>query len=174
MSLRPRVLTSEDIDRNRTRYVGSRDLSPRGEEFREAYLAKVTKYVPGEIIALHQLILAMPASLESFKPGLIMGLIVLSPLWFAVSTKDRGEPVAWHQVLLSSGAVLLWLFAIESPVMISETLGPYLGRFADANRDNFNEVGSALFGIYTFVTPMLERIFVEARLLLFGRKAVTP
>jgi hypothetical protein len=126
-------------------------------------VAKIIKYIPAEIIALEQLLIGGAALLQADTASqtvigwLSLGLLAFTPFWFAASTKEAGLPIAWSQVVLSTIAFAIWLFAVESPAIdVLRGFG-----FPETGLDK--GLGSLLFAFFVAFTPMLERVGVLFR-----------
>ncbi len=159
--LRPRVITAADVRRDAT----TRRARSPDEGGEDNYTAKLIKYIPAEIIALHQSLAGFATTTQAGAPvpfndtliqWLIVGLLILTPFWFAASTRARGEPVAWSQIVLSTLAFVIWLLAVHSPMLSLPALS-FTG-LAAQNADDIERAGTILFIFFTGVTPMLERI----------------
>ncbi len=163
--LRPRIVTQQDaqaIQRGLTAVVrgeAAPGAAVKAGVSADSYLNQVVKYIPAEIMALQQL---LNGGADYYQPGtpgrmvfgwLSIGLLVLTPFWFAESTRDAGETVAWSQVLLSTTAFAVWLLAVNSPavgVLEGFQVSPDL---LDKN------LWSVLFPFFVGVAPMLRKIF---------------
>lgn len=149
--LRPRVITHAYVDSRRLGQPG--DRSPGGARETmppDAAISKVIKYIPAEIIALQQVLngWAVAAPTDGWLIGwLSIVLLVLTPVWFAVSTREKGDPISWPQVVLSTIAFAFWLYAVSEP--------------AKAHLPNFglsSVSGSFIFALFLLATPMLEKL----------------
>jgi hypothetical protein len=83
----------------------------------DPFLAKVIKYIPAETIAAYQAAIGfVPESAQSsVVPYFALFLVIFTPLWVLVATKEATESWAWYQALAAMVAFLVWLFAIASP-----------------------------------------------------------
>jgi hypothetical protein len=117
----------------------------------DSALSKIIKYIPGEVIALHQAIVGFAEvdGLSSIINGLIIFLLISTPFWFVFTTKTSSEPIAWSQVILSPAAFVVWLIAVKSPII---TLIPAIHLNSEG--------GSLLLIFFTGMTPLFERIIV--------------
>lgn len=167
--IRPRVITAGDAEMRvpyaaPTRGGGEATMpsaAPVATSGEDGYVSKLVKYIPAEIIALQQLFNGIAPAPEAASDltnrmvvfgGLSLGLLVLTPFWFAATTRDKGEPVAWSQVVLSTLAFAIWLFAVGSPaISLLRSWGlPETGLTVSD--------WSILFAVFVAVTPMLEKI----------------
>jgi hypothetical protein len=75
----------------------------------ETYLSKIIAYVPIESVALYQ------AAFNQLGPGdplfspATIAILCATPLWQLWSTRDKGEPFAWDQAIVSVPAFVFWL-----------------------------------------------------------------
>lgn len=110
-ALRPRVVTAADVRRNT-------------QETEDSYIAKLVKYIPGEIVALF-----------TFASGLILGakdiptatvlwvvvgvLIVLTPIWLLFGTKIQNKPLAIYQAVAGTVAFLVWAYYLDGATLVT-------------------------------------------------------
>ena len=135
-TLRPRVVTAKDV-----RADSSLEEDP--------YLAKVSRYIPSEIVAAY-----LAAS------GIILGgqgihqvtwlwvaigvLFILTPIWLFYAMKVAGKPPAIFQIVTGTVAYLVWVFAISGGVLFPTW---------------YNSVyGGLLLILFTLVVPLVEKI----------------
>lgn len=85
----------------------------------DGYLDRLLKYVPTEIIALYLgAINVVPHGNPSYWTALwvIAGLCtVATPIYMYFATRVPGQPTLWSQIILSSVAFPVWVFAIGGP-----------------------------------------------------------
>jgi hypothetical protein len=170
--LRPRVITADDVkvarengkpERQRGGLEGNAELAASAAPVPDTYINQIVKYIPAEIIALQQFlngggaIYAQNTFSEAIFGWLSIGVLLLTPFWFATSTREKGEPVAWSQVVLSTVAFAVWLLAIESPAVGILKTFEVPADVLDKN------LWSILFPFFIALTPMLARIFAQAR-----------
>jgi uncharacterized membrane protein YoaK (UPF0700 family) len=83
------------------------------------YLDRLLKYIPAEIIALYLgASNVVPAGDHSYSLALwiITGLTaVCTPVYMFFSTREAGKPTLWSQIIISSVAFPIWVFAIGGP-----------------------------------------------------------
>ena len=152
--LRPRVVTAAAVRI-------TRDIGP-SLPAEDGAVAKVVKYIPAEIIALQQLLEGGAAATGAAAGVQVFGwlslsLLVLTPFWFAASTREAGQPVAWSQVVLSTVAFAIWLFAIDSPAV------GILHSFGVPQTGLDKSFWSFLFAFFGGITPMLEKIMFSSK-----------
>jgi len=101
----------------------------------DGYLDRLLKYIPAEIITLYLgasnvvphssgyhlvngLMTKDPAGLSQEVIGLwvVTGLTaVITPVYLYFSTREPGKPTLWSQIVISSLAFPVWVFAIGGP-----------------------------------------------------------
>jgi len=81
------------------------------------YLTRLMKYIPAELIALYLTMNSMVEPKTNWTAYWITFVIVfgLVPIFYWRTTKMKGKPTLWSQILLSSIAFPLWVFAIGGP-----------------------------------------------------------
>jgi hypothetical protein len=85
----------------------------------DGYIDRLIKYIPAEIIALYLgVVNVIPSPLGSHKNALwtvsaISAICV--PVYMYLSTRQDGHGALWPQVVISSAAFPLWVFAIGGP-----------------------------------------------------------
>jgi hypothetical protein len=78
----------------------------------------VLKWIPVEIIALYQAVIAaIPTSDGDLRLGATYVAIVVCAAWIAFATKPANEPIAWRQMILSTLAFIFWAVAVQSEVL---------------------------------------------------------
>jgi uncharacterized membrane protein len=83
----------------------------------DPYVAKVIKYIPAETIAAYQAMTGFVPehAMSKVAPWFALFLLVMTPVWILVATKEKNERWAWYQAVVGVVAFLVWLFAIDSP-----------------------------------------------------------
>lgn len=83
------------------------------------YVARLVKYIPAEIIALYLGVAnVIPTTDPSYHLALwIVFLLVTActPVYMYLVTREAGQPTLWSQVVISSIAFPVWVFAIGGP-----------------------------------------------------------
>lgn len=136
VTLRPRVVTAKDAR-----------ADPNVLE--DPYLAKVSRYIPSEIVAAY--IAASGIVLGSIGISkltwlwiVIAVLGILTPIWLYFATKVEGKPPAVFQIITGTIAYLVWVFALSG---------------GDLFPGWYNSVyGGLLLILFTLVVPLIERI----------------
>ncbi|MFQ5348777.1 MAG: hypothetical protein ACE5ED_13230 [Rhodothalassiaceae bacterium] len=149
--LRPRVYTAADARRAQAAAqvrAGAGGATP-GED---SYLAKIVTYIPAEAIATYQAIVGVVPDErgDAVIPWVAGIILLLTPLWMYVATKDENEPPAWHQIIAAPVAFAVWLIAIGSPlvdVVFGAPIEPWLG--------------SVILIAATAVIPLVEKAVIK-------------
>jgi hypothetical protein len=83
------------------------------------YLDRLVKYIPAEIVALYLGVSnVVPSSDTSYWTALwiITFLTTLcTPIYMYFATAEKGQPPLWTQIIISSIAFPIWVFAIGGP-----------------------------------------------------------
>lgn len=83
------------------------------------YVARLVKYIPAEIIALYLGVAnVIPTTDPSYHLALwiVFGLVTAcTPVYMFLVTREAGKPTLWPQVIISSIAFPVWVFAIGGP-----------------------------------------------------------
>jgi hypothetical protein len=86
------------------------------------YVDRLVKYIPSEIIALYLgAVNVVPFKDPSRWTALwiIAGLsAVCTPIYMYVATREGGKPTLWSQIVISSIAFPVWVFAIGGPFRV--------------------------------------------------------
>lgn len=139
-TLRSRVTTAADVK-----------ADPTAKE--DSYLAKVVRYIPGEIVAAYLgAYNALRAAVGIPFTGLLWGVVavlgVLTPLWILYAANDPGKPRPIFQAIAATFAFVVWVFAIPQ--------GPFSGL------SWYNSVyGSLALILSTLLIPLVEKIAVK-------------
>lgn len=137
-ALRPRVVNAADVRRDSL-------------ETEDSYIAKLVKYIPGEIVALF-----------TFASGLILGakdiptttvlwvvvgvLTVMTPIWLLFGTKVENKPLAIYQAVAGTVAFLVWAYYLDGATLVTW----------------YHPVYAALvLAFVTVVIPWIEKFFVK-------------
>jgi hypothetical protein len=148
--LRPRaVLTERD---RRLRPMSAPEAAAAAPDGGQ-YLSRLVAYIPAETITAHQAFRGFVPESDrmAVMPVLEALLIVATPIWVAYMTREKTEPVAWHQVLISGLAFIVWLLAVKAALVSSLP-------FAWA--DYYGSI--LMVGCGVLIFPMLERFFRNA------------
>ena len=127
--LRPRAVLNRSDLRQRSAFEETPNggAEPAGRAGGD-YMARLITYIPGEVIAVYQAVAGLlkpqakaPSAAEvsaASGPLLAVGLVLLllTPIWIFFSTRERNEPAAVHQIVISTLAFLVWLLAVDHHV----------------------------------------------------------
>jgi hypothetical protein len=141
-TLRSRVTTAADVK-----------ADPTTKE--DSYLAKVVRYIPGEIVAAY---LAAYNALKAAEGGIPFGTVlwivaialgVVTPFWTLYAANDPGKPRPYFQAGAATVGFAVWVFAIPQ--------GPF------SSIGWYNPVYGFLVLIFsTLVIPIVEKVVVRA------------
>jgi hypothetical protein len=83
------------------------------------YIGRLAKYIPAEIIALYLGVAnVIPVTDSSYHLALwiVAGTTALcTPVYMWLATREAGKPTLWSQIVISSIAFPIWVFAIGGP-----------------------------------------------------------
>jgi hypothetical protein len=105
---RPRVVFKERPELN---------LSPRRAPKPDSFVEQIVKYIPAESITAYQAIQGIASDDTGVMNLAAVVVWLVTPLWTFVATKDKAEPPAWHQVIVSFLAFGVWLGASDSSLI---------------------------------------------------------
>jgi hypothetical protein len=135
----------------------SRDVAERGilgvdRTPRDGYIDRLLKYVPAEIIALYLGVTnVIPPPLQAHRTALWVVTVISAlcvPLYMYLSTRKPPQPTLWSQIVISSIAFPLWVFAIGGPFALQPWYDNY--RWVAAVTICF---ATFLFGLYAPAPP---------------------
>lgn len=138
----------------RPRVYTARDAAMDSETKEDNYLAKVVKYIPGEITAAY---VAAAGALETAKSTVpletmlwVVGavLFVLSPIWILVATAESNKPRPVFHAVAAPIAFAAWVFALGGPFAFQQWYVPVYG--------------TLVLLLATFVIPIMEKLFVKS------------
>jgi|GEM_PF-366670 len=145
--LRPRVILARDVGRKGAQHAeGAR---PRRED---PYLVRVVQYIPSEVVAAYVAGSGAIAQLSGPEPWewIWFGfLLVVTPVWTAVATRAKGEPVAWFQAGAATVAFVAWVFGLG---------GPFARSFPASYE---TPLGGLVLIAVTLLVPVCERLLVR-------------
>ncbi len=139
----------------RSRVTTAADAATDPSIKEDSYLAKVVRYIPGEIVAAYiaaynALKAASGIPFAKMLWGLVVVLGVLTPFWILYATNDPMKPRPTFQAVAATIAFTVWVFAIpEGPFSNLRWYNPVYGFLA------------LIFG--TFIIPVVERIVVKPK-----------
>ncbi len=140
-AIRPRAITAVDAA-----------ADPSAQE--SGYLAKVVRYIPGEIVAAYlaaynALATATGVPLQTVLWIVVAALTILAPIWILYATADPNKPRPVFQAAAATLGFVFWVFAIPgNPFSFLSWYQPVYGFL--------------LLILGTFMMPILEKVFVKA------------
>lgn len=141
LTLRPRAITAADAQADPTAQQSS-------------YLAKVVRYIPGEIVAAYlvaynALAAASKVPLETILWIVVAVLTVVTPFWIMYATADPMKPKPYFQAVAATISFIIWIFALPaSPFAMQSWYQPVYGFL--------------MLILGTFLMPILEKVFVKS------------
>lgn len=141
---------------NPFRVITARDAEILNKK-EDTYFAKIIKYIPAEIVAGYTALRGIYLT-ESTDPIVLLindenkggfalifyGCLILTPLYKYYALKDPKLPTAWFQIIISTLAFAVWVFA----------LGDYFKLIFDYDP----KTGSVILIFFTLIIPLLEKI----------------
>lgn len=113
------------------RIVTSRVQVIGGETKIDTYFDKVVKYIPADIVGAWVAVTGLVASATEPSEGLLWAAfaigLVLTALWVWRQTTMPGRPVAITQIIISTAAFGVWVFALGGPFASLEFYSPLYG-----------------------------------------------
>jgi len=135
VTLRPRVVTAKDAK-----------ADPNLLE--DPYFAKVSRYIPSEIVAAYMAASGIVLGSEGVSKLTWLWIVIavlgiLTPIWLYFATKVEGKPPAIFQIIVGTAAYLVWVFAISG---------------GDLFPTWYNTVyGGLLLILFTLIIPLIEK-----------------
>jgi hypothetical protein len=115
----------------------------------DTYFAKVIKYIPADIVGAWVAATGLIATAGAAVPAnvvlwicFVVGVLI-TPLWVLRQTREPGLPPAYIQAGISTGAFVVWVFALGGPFA---TLAFYHPLY-----------GSLLLIFYTLLTAFVDQ-----------------
>ncbi len=139
VTLRPRIVTAKDAK-----------ADPNVLE--DPYFAKVTRYIPSEIVAAYVaasgIVLGSTGVSKLTWLWIVIAVLgVLTPVWLYFATKVEGKPPAVFQIVTGTVAYLVWVFALSGGVLFPAWYNPVYG--------------GLLLILFTLVVPLIEKVVVK-------------
>ena len=137
----------------RPRAINAADAASDPSAQENSYLAKVVRYIPGEIVAAYlaaynALVTASNIPLQTVLWIVVGVLIVLTPIWILYATSDSDKPRPTFQAVAATLSFVIWVFAIPgNPFSAFSWYRPVYGFL--------------LLILGTFIMPILEKVFVK-------------
>jgi hypothetical protein len=120
----------------------------------ETYISKVIAYIPIESVALYQTAFNQLGPGDPLFSPASMAILCATPFWQLWSTRNKGEPYAWDQAIVSAPAFIFWLMGLQSPLVKA---------FFDTHGVPWKESYGTFFLIVgSFVLPVLGWLVIVA------------
>ena len=86
----------------------------------DTYFDKVVKYIPADIVAAWVAVVGLVKSATDVPSGTIMWIafvagVLLTAAWTWKQTHQSGQPPAVMQIVISTVAFIVWVFALGTP-----------------------------------------------------------
>ena len=114
----------------------------------DGYQERLLKYIPADINAIWIFVTGIVKSDNSIPQSTALWivfviLLILTPFWIWHGTKESKKPVATTQIIVSTVAFFVWVFALGEPFSTS---------FKDFYRPGY---GSILLAFYTLIVAKI-------------------
>ena len=120
------------------------DAAGAGGEI-DTYFDKVIKYIPADIVAAWTAVTGLITGTDKIPVGfnwiLLIVFIALTAGWTYKQTLTKGQSIAVTQIIISSIAFIVWVFALGGPFAELEWYTPVYG--------------SILLILYTLIVPLI-------------------
>jgi hypothetical protein len=130
-----------------TRDVAERGIPGVDTTPRDGYIDRLLKYVPAEIVALYLGVTnVIPSPLKAHRTAVWVVSVISAlcvPVYMFLSTRKPNQPTLWSQIMISTIAFPLWVFAIGGPFALHPWYDDY--RWVAAVAICF---ATFLFGLY--------------------------
>ncbi len=129
------------------RRIITTELQAAGSETKnDTYFAKVIKYIPADIIGAWIAVIGLINTSNNVPTSTILWIafiigVILTAIWTLRQTKEPKKRPAITQTVISTGAFIVWVFALGGPFA---TLGFYKSLY-----------GSLLLILYTLVVALI-------------------
>jgi hypothetical protein len=102
------------------RIVSRRLESGISKDAVDGYQDRVLKYIPADINAAWLALTGIVKSVTTIPQSSVLWilfciLLILTPIWIWKQTSDVKKPPAVTQILVSTGAFFVWVFALGDP-----------------------------------------------------------
>ncbi|PSB02775.1 hypothetical protein [Merismopedia glauca] len=114
----------------------------------DGYQDRLLKYIPADINAAWIALSGIVKSTTTIPQNAVLWvlfviLLILTPIWIWIGTKESKKPVAKTQIVVSTVAFFIWVFALGEP-------------FATSFKDFYQPVyGSLLLILYTLIVAKI-------------------
>jgi hypothetical protein len=98
----------------------------------DTYFDKVVKYIPADIVGAWVAVTGLINSGSNIPRGALLWIafaigIILTAIWTLKQTTIPGKPPAITQTAVSTGAFIIWVFALGDPFATLEWYRPLYG-----------------------------------------------
>ena len=102
------------------RIVSRRLESGTAKDTIDGYQDRVIKYIPADINAAWLALTGIVKSVTTIPQSTVLWvlfslLLILTPIWIWKQTSEAKKPLAVTQILVSTGAFFVWVFALGDP-----------------------------------------------------------
>jgi hypothetical protein len=112
----------------------------------DSYFDKLLKNIPADIVAAWMLVSSLIVAATGVPTETILWIafgvgVILTALWTLKQTSEPGKKPAVTQTLISTGAFIVWVFALGGPFALLDFYRPLYG--------------TLLMILYTLVVPLI-------------------
>jgi hypothetical protein len=129
------------------RRIVTRKLLAEGETLTiDSYYDKLLKYIPADVVAAWIVVNALITGASGIATATFLWVafgigVILTAVWTWKLTSLPGKTTAWTQILISTGAFIVWVFALGGPFVTLSFYKPIYG--------------ALLMILYTLVVPLI-------------------
>ena len=129
------------------RRIITRKLLAEGEPRTiDNYYDKLLKYIPADVVAAWIVVSALITSASGIATATFLWIafgigVILTAVWTWKLTSLPGKTTAWTQIAISTGAFIVWVFALGGPFAFLSWYRPLYGAF--------------LMILYTLIVPLI-------------------
>jgi hypothetical protein len=110
-------------------------LGAGGPQAADTYFDKVVKYIPADIVgawvALIALFKSVPEKPSNAPLWIIFGItLIITAVWTWRHTTEANKDTAYTQIAISTGAFIVWVFALGDPFTTFRWYLPWYGSVA--------------------------------------------
>jgi hypothetical protein len=114
------------------RIVTSQLQASGGGQKLDTYFDKLIKYIPADLVAAWTAVSGLIAGAADSAQGNLLWIVflvglVLTPLWTWRQTQEPGLPPAVTQIVISTLAFAVWIFALGGPFSTLDWYQPLYG-----------------------------------------------
>ena len=114
----------------------------------DSYRERLLKYIPGEVIAVYVTLYSVAKSAGDTIPQVLIQWLIflivasLTPFYVNLLTSEPGYNSATKQIVISTAAFIVWVFALGGPFELMTWYNPVYGALA--------------LPLYTFMIPIIK------------------